>query len=639
MTCLVLEEFEFTQTGNMFATTYPFTVLLVCLLCGALIAYAYADACAVTAAAAATEPFKCASTFTHAFGTTDPTDPNEPPAVESSAFTTLVPVPEDGTLTSGDTPPGMHNNTVCAATGIEVRGLQAIPNGELQPNDSVYVYIPDSSFLPAEYKNRNFPATVVGIYKPGDVEVVRTKQNLPASHKVQFTDPIAPIQVEPNPHLFATFYRKTSSHPSYAYGLQTVFQNPYTMRGTDILTADSKRNQSGEPGQDTVAVVFDDPTIQAAVMEHYGTAATGADGREAAVPYIFPLSQIKRLASQGVVDQCARNCVQMYPDTWGIQTGKCNVAGVKNGKAYSVCSCACIVPKEVNGQCTHGVLRSTELQSALNNNEAVDLHKINRNTVAQQQMLGQLEADCKHRGFQKPVSFPCEQVATGSDALPPTTDTATCCPNRCSAYTGQLREMCNDKSQLQDFLNGLPKVVSMGQPFCPKTAAGKPSRTSPRCAKDEDSPCSYRTDSQCAAYNHPTNIYKCAWHNHTPGRAGDTYATGCYDQDECISASGSRAKCGANPKCKYQSNGVCVDVSFCPTACTTLQSEEDCKANPFCRYARGKCKHATVYDSQEFKATYLTKPVSTSPAKHTLFKTNQPYKVKSESVSDIWNKE
>lgn len=606
----------------MFKNNYPYTIVFACSICLVLIVYMYLFFNKHI------EPFKCTSTFTHTFDShTKKTTNSNDPLVVSSELSTLVSVKKG--LSREDTPPKMHNNTVCEQNGaIDVHGLQAIPNGELKINDSVYVHM-DLSQLKGysklkELSTHFFPATVVGIYNPGDIELIKLKN---VSLEGHYGPQATPIQVQPNSQLFAEYYRKTSSYPAYIYSVQSVFQNPNKMKGSDIINDVSIQNKTDELA---IAVVFDDALLQQSIMELYKHTSD--------TPYIFPLSRIKRLPSQNVVQQCAQNCVQTYPDTWGIQTGKCYPQGSKNGKPYSVCSCACIVPKEVYGQCTHEILQGDDLKNALQNNNVVDLHQINRNTVAQQQMLTRLEEKCKHTGYQKPVSFPCEDTQTEAETGESTDSSLTCCPSRCSAYTGQLRELCSNQTKLQTFLNKLPPIVSMGKAFCPTTASTSKTKKL-RCKKNEDIPCPSRVESQCTTYNHPTNNYKCAWHKHNPDLEGDIFATGCYNQDDCIVQ--NETKCKENKHtCKWTKNKICVDASYCPYSCPSLKTRKECKDNPFCRFNGVQCKKKNVMDMTEFKAQYM-KPVKTTTSLNTdtVFSKNITQNIHFKTLIDLWNQE
>jgi hypothetical protein len=282
------------------------------------------------------------------------------------------------------------------------------------------------------------------------------------------------------------------------------------------------------------------------------------------------------------------------------------------------------------------MLQGDALQTAIRDNNLVDLHLIDSTTVSQTNMIQRLEEHCKYKGYMKPPMFPCERNTDYKNNNTITEHSSqTCCPQKCDAYTGQLKELCQDKTKLQNFLDNLPKIKSMGSGYCQPT--NRTPTTLKHCKKNDDIPCRSRTKTQCTTYNHPTNTYKCGWHEHNPNLDDDTFPTGCYNLDDCIVHTKEQCVKDAH-RCQWTKQNVCVDAGYCPFSCSTLTANA-CHDNPFCVYHEQskKCQQKGVIDQTMYKQQYeKSKPKQVF---NKVFHNNQTYNVHMKQLIDVWNQE
>ena len=160
-----------------------------------------------------------------------------------------------------------------------------------------------------------------------------------------------------------------------------------------------------------------------------------------------------------MISECAQNCIQAYPNSWGVQVGKC---------LPHKCACMCVVPKSMTSTCSKHAPIS--LQESIKNNTRMDLHMINKVQKAETDMLRNLSSTCKTTGWVKQPSFKCNMNHEESSV--PTAKTNkepnSCCPDKCSQYTGQEYILCNDENVLQSYLERLPKAQFVGKGICNK---------------------------------------------------------------------------------------------------------------------------------------------------------------------------
>ena len=463
-------------------------------------------------------------------------------------------------------------NTVCQTSNMSHEMSHLIPNGYIQVGERVYVL----------YKNQYYPARIARVYKKNDESVVKQSATSYSSYSPSNTPSFL---TRPNP-LFH------SSHPlhydEHLYQQWTSQQPSLNMKTSNVKKTLLTVHTDG----DWVDVVFQDNTLNTERLH-----SSMQDLR-------FNVQRdIIRLPQPELIDQCAKACLSQFSNTWGIETGSC---------LEKTCKCTCVVPQGTASTCDNiQSMDDVESQNAIRAQTQTDLHKIDNRVRMQHDMYNRISKPCPTSGQQLPVSFKCiNQNTGGATATTTTTNNTPCCPHRCDAYTGQEKEMCLNPDKLQNFLNNMPQIYSMGKGMCFEDNVDKETST---CPKKTDIPCPKRLRKNCKTIQE-SDYYKCEYHTHDIHNKYDEYATGCYEKSKCMFHKDT-ASCEQDKNCMWRKDAhYCDDKKHCPSECvkTSSQNKDSCTGNPFCRWTGTKCLQQNVIDTDEFKSIMKAPASSTS---------------------------
>lgn len=522
------------------------TIVFAVLLCICTVVLAYLCLLPI-------ESFSCGEVFSNTFNKIDMDESSSHKI--TSQYTSLV----------------GYNKTCTDKENTDIIALNLMDNGKVEVGDIVYAKYPKNG-------GQYYKASVVKIYKAKDKKSIDDggpskliNRSFPFIHKISRTDPSYFANARPTGDGYLSL--------NNAHELMLV-QNFSDILNSPIRGNNVERQRLNVLTEDSYDIVFTNQNIQ---NQHMKDAQNTLDIR-------YTISEIKRTPHRDMISECAQNCIQAYPNTWGIQVGKC---------LPHKCACMCVVPKSMISTCSkHAPIR---LQESMNDNTQMDLHSINKIQKAESDMLSNLNGTCKTTGWVKQPSFKCNIDNHNDSALPKATTTkepSSCCPDKCSQYTGQEYILCNDENVLQSYLERLPKTQFMGKGFCKADPKNTPSNTKDNinCKQERDIPCIKRNKNECETFNYTYNkdgkrIRKsnnqCAYHINDPSIVEDKHGTGCYDADQCF-VQKNKTTCNANPVCNWDSKlgsrGFCMDEEFCEVECSNVTDATRCIKNPYCTW-------------------------------------------------------
>lgn len=451
------------------------------------------------------------------------------------------------------------NDTLCTDPLMIKKAAQRLQNEPIRVGERVY----------ALYNNLFRPATVIRVFKKGDDPTsLANSATTYSNNNPAIGAPQVNFLVRNNPlYYYQEDYQK-GSQLSYVLSSQNLRQaNASNVQKSQLSLAQT---------DDKVDVMFDDQMINQERVQ--------SDQHDLRLDVS---THIRRRPQSTLVDECAKKCMNDYPNTWGVEVGGCHA---------HTCKCECVVPEGTTNKCRN-IHRFSEadLQTNLSNHTHTDLHQLDSAKKEQYLLHKRLTHSESNTHAQQPTRAQCGASFVGGTVA--TDPTATGCDALCSQYQGEERELCLDKSKMTDFMNKLPTITSMGEGMCPKWRI-RHERLSD-CPPNHDVKCSTRVQADCKTHK-ASDYYKCQWHVNEPSNPLDKNSTGCYDKDQCMFST-DEASCEQNKQCMWnEDKHYCTKKAYCPSTCT-ISTETSCIKNPFCRWMGTECKINNVVDRQELR--------------------------------------